>query len=95
MVEFERDIWVVKCAALLRRDAIGFHRKPTLDHPGVARTIETAVWWTLGITKALPDKIPILNHRHPRRSEAQSGDLLAHVQYKVPDRLPPSGIVCL
>ncbi len=43
ILEDERDVWVVKCAASLRREAIRFRRKRTLDDPEVARTIETAV----------------------------------------------------
>ena len=38
------DIGVVKCAALLRRDAIGFHRKPTLDDPDVALKLAEPFW---------------------------------------------------
>ena len=91
MYEFERDIWVVKCAALLRRSAIGFHRKPTLDHPGVAITIEGAVWWTLGITKARPDKNLTKTTVIPAGASAQSGDLHAKVPHKVPDRLRRPG----
>ena len=56
------------------------------------KTIFKAVWWTKGITKARPDIKPNQNHRHPRRSEAQSGDLLVLVRHRVPDRLAPSGM---
>ena len=54
-----------------------------------------ALWWTKEITKARQDKKPNQNHRHPRRSEAQSGDLLVHVRHEIPDRLTPSGMTAL
>ena len=43
IIEDVRDIWVVKYAALPRREAIRFRRKRTLDDPEFAQTIETAV----------------------------------------------------
>ncbi|WP_145959872.1 hypothetical protein [Candidatus Phycosocius bacilliformis] len=44
MVEFERDIWVVKCRFSLKTDRIATQQSCALDHPDVARTIEFAVW---------------------------------------------------
>ena len=91
MYELERDIWVVKCRFSLKTDRTATQQSCALDHPAVAITIEGAVWWTLGITKALPDKIPILNDVIPAEASAQSGDLHAKVRHKVPDRLRRPG----
>ena len=93
MYEFERDIWVVKCRFSLKTDRTATQQSCARDHPDVARTIESAVWWTIGITKALPDEIPNQNDVIPAGAIAQSGDLLALVRHRVPDRLSPSGMI--
>ena len=95
MVEFERDIWVVKCRFSLKTDRTATQQSCALDHPAVARTIEAAVWWAGRITKALPDKKPSLNDVIPAGASAQSGDLPPNVRNEVPDRLPPSGMTAV
>ena len=62
------DLWVVKCPFSVKTDRLATQQSCALDHPDVAKTIETAVWWTRGITKARLDRIHPTNHCHPRRS---------------------------
>jgi hypothetical protein len=62
------DLWVVKCAALLRRDAIRFRRKRTLDDPDVALMLDDLFWWNIGCTKiGLDENTPLID-----RSDAQA-----------------------
>jgi hypothetical protein len=42
--EHERDIWVVKCRFSLKTDRTATQQSCALDHPDVAKTIESAVW---------------------------------------------------
>ncbi|GBF59470.1 hypothetical protein PbB2_03170 [Candidatus Phycosocius bacilliformis] len=44
LIEFERDIWVVKCRFSLKTDRAATQQSCALDYPVVARTIEGAVW---------------------------------------------------
>jgi hypothetical protein len=44
MVEFEGDIWVVKCRFSLKTDRTATQQSCALDHPDVSETIEGAVW---------------------------------------------------
>ncbi|GBF57716.1 hypothetical protein PbB2_01385 [Candidatus Phycosocius bacilliformis] len=79
MVEFEGDIWVVKCRFSSKTDRTATQQSCALDHPGVARTIEVAVWWP----ERAPKRFQTKTHSKrcpPRRSAAQSGDLVVHVR---------------
>jgi len=85
-------IWRVKSAS--RRLAADFQRKSGLDATNRPVMLLEAVWWTTGITKTLPDKLPIANLSFPPERELRAGTSVC-LRIKIRDSAAPSGMTGL